>query len=74
MTEDAFHATTASNLAPRFLSILRIVAAFLFTRPVAFILPGEMAVAYFQYHAGDGFWPVLNGGGAAAIAGLPYFT
>jgi putative oxidoreductase len=34
----------------------------LFTRPVAFILAGEMAVAYFQFHAPQGFWPVLNGG------------
>jgi putative oxidoreductase len=34
----------------------------LFTRPVAFILSGEMAFAYFIGHAGNGFWPVLNGG------------
>lgn len=34
----------------------------LFTRPVAFLLSGEMAVAYFQAHAGKGFWPVTNGG------------
>ncbi len=32
------------------------------TRPVAFILSGEMAVAYFQAHFPKGFWPVLNGG------------
>ena len=37
----------------------------LFTRPVAFILSGEMAVAYFGFHAGNGFWPILNGGGPA---------
>ena len=37
----------------------------LFTRPVAFLLSGEMAVAYFLEHAGKGFWPVLNGGGPA---------
>ena len=37
----------------------------LFTRPVAFILSGEMAFAYFIGHAPNGFWPVLNGGGAA---------
>jgi putative oxidoreductase len=37
----------------------------LFTRPVAFLLAGEMAVAYFTGHAGKGFWPVLNGGGPA---------
>lgn len=34
----------------------------LFTRPVAFILSGEMAVAYFTQHARRGFWPILNGG------------
>ncbi len=39
----------------------------LFTRPVAFVLAGEMAVAYFQFHFPGGFWPVLNGGVAAAL-------
>ena len=39
----------------------------LFTRPVAFLLSGEMAVAYFQFHAPNGFWPVTNGGVAAAL-------
>ncbi len=34
----------------------------LFTRPIAFILAGEMAVAYFQVHFPRGFWPILNGG------------
>jgi putative oxidoreductase len=34
----------------------------LFTRPAAFVVSGEMAVAYFQYHAPGGFWPVANGG------------
>ena len=39
----------------------------LFTRPVAFILSGLMAVAYFMAHAGQGFWPVLNRGELAAL-------
>jgi putative oxidoreductase len=39
----------------------------LFTRPVAFILSGLMAVAYFMGHAGKGFWPILNGGELAAL-------
>jgi len=103
-----------SSRAPRFLSVLRIIAAFLFlqfgstklfaipaavvpgggtvppmslggvagilelvggafllvglfTRPVAFLLSGQMAVAYFYGHAGGGFWPVLNGGAPAVI-------
>jgi putative oxidoreductase len=34
----------------------------LFTRPVAFLLSGEMAVAYFQAHLPRSFWPILNGG------------
>lgn len=39
----------------------------LFTRPVAFILSGLMAVAYFMAHAPGGFWPVLNKGELAVI-------
>src|SRR5688572_31620993 len=39
----------------------------IFTRPVAFILSGEMAVAYFVRHAPQGFWPAFNGGDLAAL-------
>jgi putative oxidoreductase len=39
----------------------------LFTRPVAFLLAGEMAVAYFMMHAPNGFWPLLNQGEAAVL-------
>lgn len=39
----------------------------LFTRPVAFILSGMMAVAYWQFHAPGSFWPTVNGGVAAVI-------
>jgi putative oxidoreductase len=39
----------------------------LFTRPVAFLLSGEMAIAYFHGHAPQGLWPVLNGGGPAIM-------
>ncbi|HUM13819.1 MAG TPA: DoxX family protein [Myxococcaceae bacterium] len=39
----------------------------LFTRPVAFIVSGEMAIAYFHGHAPHGFWPVLNGGHPAVL-------
>jgi putative oxidoreductase len=45
----------------------------LFTRPVAFLLSGEMAVAYFQFHAPNGFWPVANGGVAAAFYCFAWF-
>ena len=37
------------------------------TRPVAFLLSGEMAVAYFQFHQPKGFWPVQNHGEAAVL-------
>jgi len=39
----------------------------LFTRPVAFLVSGQMAVAYFIAHADRGFWPVMNGGELAAF-------
>lgn len=39
----------------------------LFTRPVAFILSGEMAVAYFMAHAPRDFLPLLNGGELAVM-------
>jgi putative oxidoreductase len=108
------HATQWSEQGPRLLSVLRIMAAFmfvlagtmklfafpagvppnggtvplmsemglggaleafggallllgLFTRPVAFLLSGEMAVAYFQYSFPQSFWPVLNNGVSSAL-------
>jgi putative oxidoreductase len=39
----------------------------LFTRPTAFILSGEMAVAYFQFHFPQNVWPVVNGGVSAVL-------
>lgn len=39
----------------------------LWTRPVAFILSGEMAVAYFQFHQPQGFWPIQNHGEPAVL-------
>ena len=39
----------------------------LFTRPVAFLLSGEMAVAYFGFHAAESFWPMVNKGELAAL-------
>lgn len=44
-----------------------LVAIGLFTRPVAFVLAGQMAVAYFMAHAPESFFPVLNGGEPAAL-------
>jgi putative oxidoreductase len=39
----------------------------LFTRPTAFVLSGEMAVAYFMAHAPRGLWPILNRGELPAL-------
>jgi putative oxidoreductase len=39
----------------------------LWTAPVAFILSGEMAVAYFQFHQPNGFWPIQNHGEPAVL-------
>ncbi|MPZ56749.1 MAG: DoxX family membrane protein [Rhizobiales bacterium] len=39
----------------------------LFTRPVAFILSGELAFVYFIGHAPKGFYPLTNGGEAAVL-------
>lgn len=52
--------------------LLEMVGGFLllpgwFTRPVAFILSGEMAVAYFMSHAPRSFFPLLNGGDAPIL-------
>lgn len=43
------------------------ILAGLFTRPVAFLLAGEMAVAYWMFHAPRSFFPLLNGGDAAIL-------
>ena len=45
---------------------LLLLAGF-FTRPVAFILSGEMAVAYWMFHAPRNLYPTLNGGDAAIL-------
>ena len=39
----------------------------LLTRPVAFLLSGEMAIGYFRTHAPRGFWPIVNGGELAVL-------
>jgi len=39
----------------------------LFTQPVAFLLSGEMAVAYFMVHAPQGLWPIQNRGELAVL-------
>ena len=44
-----------------------LLALGLFTRPVAFVLSGEMAFAYFMGHATQAFFPLQNGGDAAIL-------
>ncbi|GAU82129.1 DoxX family protein [Bosea sp. BIWAKO-01] len=39
----------------------------LWTRPVAFVLAGEMAYAYWMFHAPRSIYPLLNGGDAAIL-------
>jgi putative oxidoreductase len=55
-----------------FAGVLEIVGGLLialgvFTKPLAFVLSGQMAFAYFLSHAPDGFWPLLNGGEPAVL-------
>jgi putative oxidoreductase len=55
-----------------FAAVLELVGGFfvligLFTRPVAFILSGEMAFAYWMAHAPKSLYPALNGGDAAIL-------
>src|ERR1051325_10360670 len=44
-----------------------LIALGLFTRPIAFVLSGEMAVAYFRSWAPRGFFPIANGGEEATL-------
>ena len=50
-----------------------LLAAGLLARPVAFLLSGEMAVAYFMIHAPQGFYPVLNMGEPAVLYCFVFF-
>ncbi len=73
-----------SDYSPAFMSlswiagVLEVVggallAVGLFTRPVAFVLSGLMAFAYFLAHAPQNFFPVLNGGDAAILFCFVFF-
>jgi putative oxidoreductase len=66
------------TLAPGLAGIMELVGGVLiilglFTRPVAFLLSGEMAFAYFMSHAPRGFFPIANGGNAGETAILYCF-
>ena len=63
----------AGSMIETFGGLLMMIG--LSTRPVALILSGEMAVAYYKFHAPQGFWPLLkNGEGAYFIASSSYFS
>jgi putative oxidoreductase len=68
----------SANPGPALLSLMGIqglielvggvlIVVGLFTRPVAFILCGDMAVAYFMSHAPNSFFPIVNRGDAAIL-------
>ena len=50
-----------------------LLAIGLFTRPVAFIMSGEMAVGYFLSHFPKSFFPLVNGGDAAVLYCFIFF-
>ena len=50
-----------------------LVCVGLFTRPIAFILSGDMAVAYFMVHFPKSFFPVVSGGDAAILFCFIFF-
>ena len=69
---DGAGGTVALGSLVGFAGILEMFGGFLvmvglLTRPVAFVLSGEMAVAYFMSHAPKGLWPIQNHGEAAAL-------
>jgi putative oxidoreductase len=77
-TQKLFGFPAPPNAAPALFSLLGVQGVLeltggllmlvgLFTRPVAFILAGDMAVAYFISHAPQSFFPVLNRGDAAIL-------
>ena len=64
-TAELFSLPGAAGILELFGGLLILLG--LFTRPVAFVLSGQMAAAYFMVHAPRGFWPILNGGELAAV-------
>jgi putative oxidoreductase len=50
-----------------------LIALGLFTRPAAFVASGQMAVAYWMFHAPSSFYPAVNGGDAAILFSFIFF-
>jgi putative oxidoreductase len=77
-TQKLFNFPPRANPGPALFSLLGLqgllelvggilIVMGLLTRPVAFILAGDMAVAYFMAHAPRGFFPLVNGGQLAIL-------
>ncbi|MDR3532215.1 MAG: DoxX family protein [Rhodopila sp.] len=77
-TQKFFSFPTRAGAMPELVSLLGVqgclelvggvlIVMGLFTRPVAFILAGDMAVAYFMSHFPKSFFPAVNGGDAAVL-------
>ena len=64
-TAPVFSLLWTAGVLETFGGLLLVVG--LFTRPVAFLLAGEMAVAYFRTHQPRGLWPIENGGELAVL-------
>jgi putative oxidoreductase len=64
-TAPVFSLLWTAGVLETFGGLLLIVG--LFTRCVAFLLAGEMAVAYFRVHQRRGLWPIENGGELAVL-------
>jgi len=62
---DLFSLSGVSGVLELFGGFMLLIG--LLTRPIAFLLSGLMAFAYFIAHAPKGFWPILNGGELAAM-------
>ena len=67
--EQAFGSLSALMWVAALLEIVGglLILVGLFTRPVAFVLCGFMAVAYFMAHAPQSFYPINNSGDAAIL-------
>ena len=70
-TQKLFGSPPSDRASPELLSFMwfggLLLALGLFARPVAFVVAGEMAVAYWMFHAPEAFYPILNGGDAAIL-------
>ncbi len=77
-TQKFFSFPTRAGAAPELISLIGLQGCLelaggvliilgVFTRPVAFVLAGDMAAAYFIAHFPKSFFPALNGGDAAIL-------